>query len=233
MYKKLLLCMGIGVIGVLGSFSFAHAADPQCIITWKSQNHAPTWFMGKIIPIRQSSVRVTLEAVSQNPADKGKILDLSNKEVRWYLNGDLVRKGTGMQELTIANNDLSGSNITGSVAFSYYDPTDNSAYFPECWFSIPVTNPLVFLSLPTSSLPTNTTSTITAIPFFFNTADQFLVATWTVNGNQVPATEVSSLALPLSIPSGAAGPVNVGVALSSNQDPFEQGNASYSFSLTQ
>ena len=138
-----------------------------------------------------------------------------------------------MQELTIANNDLSGSDITGKVAFSYYDPTDGSVYFPECQFSIPVTTPFILIPGSGTYLPANATSTVTAVPFFFNVADQFLSVSWTVNGQQVSSADAPSFALPLSIPAGASGQVQVNVSAVNNDNLFEQGSASASFSIAQ
>ena len=72
------------------------ASSPQFLVTWKtSGSYIPSFYLGKALPTYGSQITASLELVSQ-----GKILDLSNQTIYWYLEDNLVGGGVGVQQVT-------------------------------------------------------------------------------------------------------------------------------------
>lgn len=91
----------IGLIGLMGLISpvgrLGAAPPPEIIITWQAQNYAPSSFIGKKLPTRGTVVNFALQLI-----DDGKLVDVSNKEVRWYANNNLINSGVGLNVFSYA-----------------------------------------------------------------------------------------------------------------------------------
>lgn len=155
--------------------------DPQFLITWESSNYAPAWYEGKKFPVEFSSVRVSFEMVGRTDKDRGKLIDLSGSEVRWYVKGDLVQRSTGGQSMIVNNRDFAGNSIQVKIAAQYANPVSGGKYFVEKWVYIPIKRPeIVIRSIaPTAALEK---PSYEALPFFFNAPDYSLDVKWTING---------------------------------------------------
>ena len=66
------------------------AEEPDLIVTWKANNYTPAWYLGKKIPIAKTKVDVALQVLENN-----KLVDLSETEIRWYLDNKLRITGAG------------------------------------------------------------------------------------------------------------------------------------------
>ncbi|MCL5004571.1 MAG: hypothetical protein M1170_01335, partial [Patescibacteria group bacterium] len=72
---------------LFSSFNIAYAQSGyEFLTTWKADGFVPAWYEGKILPSRGSRVSVSFELLKN-----GKISDLSNVVVRWYVNDNLVK----------------------------------------------------------------------------------------------------------------------------------------------
>jgi hypothetical protein len=109
---------------------FVQAADssPQFLVSWQAYNYVPSWYTGKILPSPGTLVEVRFDLI-----DKGKMIDLSQFRVRWYLNNKLIQNennGLGLQylkfivpeltregdiEIRIVVLDYPGSNVLGKL----------------------------------------------------------------------------------------------------------------------
>ena len=220
----LLLC-GV-VIGVFWNASFAYAVGPQFLVSWKPQVYAPVWYEGKLFPVKDSVVRVSFEMVDQNAPDQGKVIDLSNSEVRWYVGGELVRKGIGLQSLAIKNNLFSGDAIEVKIAADFFDSQTGERYFAEKYVSIPVVDRQLLLvrrAMGDTFAP-HAQATWYAVPLFFSSAPQNLALTWTVNGQTVQP--ISGNPFSLTIQSGDSGQTaDIQVSLTNPASLWENASA--------
>jgi len=184
LYKDMKYGFGffIGVCAVLFCVPLVHAAGPTFLVSWEAQNNAPIWFMGKKLPTHQSSIVVSFDVVSG-----GKIVDLSSRQVRWYINGRLSRRQNGLQTITIKNNAIAGSSIDVRISPQLYDSTTGADRFVDYSFSIPIVSPEVVVSLGGfwGSMGKGALLNLSAYPFFFNSDDAQLDIQWKLDGKSV------------------------------------------------
>lgn len=167
-------------------FKGANAADPEFMVSWKSNTYTPPYYQGKSLPIENSYIDVSFEMISKNANDFGKIIDISDKQVRWYINGDIVSRMDGKSELRINNNMISGSRIAVEIEVEYYNDKGNT-YFPRKRIEILISNPKVYIlnKSKNSSLFENGLSFI-AEPMFFNANKlSSLIINWSVNRDEL------------------------------------------------
>lgn len=72
-------------------------SSPQFFVSWKADSYVPEWYQGKILPNRQTSIKVNFDLI-----DNGKIVDLSATKIRWYVDDKLRRNekdGLGIKTL--------------------------------------------------------------------------------------------------------------------------------------
>jgi len=156
-------------------------APLELFLSWSANTYVPPDFEGKPLPVSQSRLVVSVDAVRN-----GKLADLSGQTVRWYVNDRLINSGRGMHTITFPL----GTTAPGSFDVRVELP-DLDDELPSKTITIPVTQPYAAIVVP---FPNRTvrgvTATLRAIPYFFNTAsaDSFLYS-WTVNGESPEANE--------------------------------------------
>ena len=212
-----------GIVGGIffGAASFVYAAEPQFLISWKPSVYAPNWYEGKLFPTKDSALQVSFELIDQSSTSKGKIISIKDREVRWYIGSDLVRKGNGLQSIIIKNSLFAGSTIDLRIAVDFYDPDTGSQYFTEKYFSIPVVDRKLVLARRSmnNTFSPRSQATWYALPFFFSSDPRTLNLTWTVNGQAV--NSVSDSPFSLSIQSGDAGQaVDIQASLEDTNSPW-------------
>ena len=79
---------------------------PRAIITWQAQTTAPPEYRGKLQLNRTSALTASL-LITQN----GSVVDLREKEIRWFRNNELVSRGLGLTTLTVPAERPSRSQI--------------------------------------------------------------------------------------------------------------------------
>lgn len=166
--------------------SFVFASGPSFVFSWASSSDAPDWFLGKKMPSSNSSVVASFELISQNKSDFGKIVNLKNSEVRWYVNGKFIFSGNGLQKIEVPKSVLvSGYNdIRASVNF--YNSDIGTSGFVDGFFSFPVLEPEIVINYQNfeRKIDKNGSVFLRAIPFFFDGASGVSV-NWKVDGNKV------------------------------------------------
>lgn len=220
----------VGIIGFFFALAISavptYAKSPQFVVSWKPAVYAPVWYEGKLLPVVDSSVRVSFEAIDQNDPYAGKVIDISKREVRWYVGGNLVRKGIGLQTLTIQNKDYSGSPISLKIAFDFSDNETGERYFAEYFTSIPVVERKLLLVRRAMSnvLAPGAQATWYAVPLFFSSAPNASQIKWTVNGKPVSSVEGNPFAL--TVQAGDAGQfADVRVSISKSASLWENASA--------
>ena len=214
MKTKQVIIIGIAVVGAVVLFGVhtAYAADPQFMTSWHAYTSVPTGYEGKAFPVQNSSVDVAFELISQDKGSKGKIIDISNKKVRWYINGKIVSRVIGSHHLKINNQMISGDKINVRIAVEYYDTSQDRTYFPETSITIPVKSPRVAMTTSSvnDTVSVNGDITVHALPFFFPQPTSLSVD-WSVDGN---AVDPDNHGLDLPIHVGANAPESGGMQVS-------------------
>jgi hypothetical protein len=183
------------------------ASSPQFLITWKTAgSYIPSFYEGKALPTYGSQITASVELISQ-----GKILDLSNQTVYWYLNDTLIGGGVGVQTVTFPPLGEPPSSLQLKVELPYY-----SAGYLINTINIPMVKPQAVISAPyPDGQFSQNTVTLTALPYFFNTsAASNLSYTWSVNGQQGSNTEnpeEAQITLPKGTSSGEALSVSLSI----------------------
>lgn len=199
----------------LSLFKNAKAAStPQFLVTWKSTaSYVPPGYSGKALPSYGSKVTADFELVSN-----GKILDLSDQTIYWYLNDTLIGGGVGVQQLTFPLYGTPPNSLDLRIELPTYDSNQYLIHTVE----IPYANPSVVLyaPYPNGNFSTNPVD-FTALPFFFNTSSSHLSYTWTVNGEtgaNAENPETAQITLPKGTASGASITVSIAIQGSTGSD---------------
>lgn len=83
-------------VGWVGLLVIANAQlAPELVITWRANTYAPDFFQGKKLPIRGASISLAAQLV-----DNDRLIDASDKEVRWYADNNLINSGLGLNNFT-------------------------------------------------------------------------------------------------------------------------------------
>lgn len=213
----------------------AQAATPRFVLSWQAGGYAPQWYRGKALLGYHAPLMVSCSLIGQGASDAGKIINLRNAEIRWYINSEFYTSGVGMQTLTIPQNNIfSGGILNVRASVNFYDPDTNGSSFVDGYISIPVVSPEVVLS--GKSFPrfagNGSSLFINAFPFFFNVPNNALSVSWFLNGNQLPAMS-DPFSIVLNESSGGA--LGSGALEMTAVDPgdaaFDRGNGQYRFSF--
>ena len=175
------------------------AFSPQFLVTWKTAgSYIPSFYQGKALPTYGSKITASVELVWQ-----GKILNITNQTIYWYLNDNLVGGGVGVQQVSFPPTGDAPNSLTLKVVL----PSYNGGYYSHA-IQIPMVKPVavIYAPFPGGQFSQNPI-TVKAYPYFFNTAAASdLAFTWTVNG-QVGANaenpEQAQITLPAGTPAGA------------------------------
>ncbi|BCX15914.1 MAG: hypothetical protein KatS3mg098_143 [Candidatus Parcubacteria bacterium] len=203
--KKLWLV--IGIFGGLLFFSIrdTRAAEPLFVFSWKALNFAPSWYQGKILPVNQTKIVVSFEAISTNKSDYGKVLDLSNRNIIWYVNGEKLTQGRGLQQVVITKDNFPHDALEVNIRGEYFD-TDltslqNTPSLYNKRFYIPITEPEAVLSYKKNDnyFTVGEVANFNLFPFFFNASDNFLKVNWRVNNSWIQPSNDNEFSLKLEI----------------------------------
>ena len=166
------------VLFLFSSFNFAYAqAGYEFLTSWKADSFTPTWYQGKVLPTRGSRVSVSFELLNN-----GKVSNLSNTAVRWYVNDNLMKNennSLGIKNYSFTVTDYPGNNIEVRIAIPDYNGQSLNKII-----QIPVNSPEVVVESPAFSLNNiSKTAVFKANPFFFNVKTmKNLSFQWTANG---------------------------------------------------
>lgn len=165
------------VIGALGALLFflVHAQEgPRLMITWRAVGYAPPTYQGKILPTANSFIVAALELV-----DGGKLADLSGKTVYWYLNGELLEGGEGVQRVAFRTQRIVGSKVKVRVQIPDYG---GEAFVKT--IEISTVRPEVTIEAPfPEGRAVGSPVKVRGVPYFFNTTDAAAFSySWKANG---------------------------------------------------
>ncbi len=221
--------IGCCVVGVMMLAPAVFAAPPTFMASWHAQTYVPSWYQGKPMVVENSSVVVGFEILN----DQGKVINISNNMVRWYVDSDLVRSGNGMQQLTVSNTKVVDSDIDVRMSVEYNDLVEGRTYFTDHYITIPVQRPKVVLAKPIFGgvLFTNASLLLRVFPFFFSVPNETLSVDWSI-GNQHPEVSENPFSLLVSLGNDVTGgSVTARVSVRNNQDAIQTASDSQVFRI--
>jgi len=180
---------------LLITHSAAGQASPRILASWRAVNYTPSDFQGKIFPVKNTLVEVGADLL-----DRGKLVNLKPYEIRWYLDGALIKSGKGLQTITFAATRSSNVHSLKVRILDY----KNTA--PEALLDIPVKTPrAVITSFNPKKQASVGTNNFQALPYFFNIASlNDLNFTWSSDGKPIAGAPVNPSILNLNIASEGA-----------------------------
>lgn len=185
--KILALFVFVIASGMLGILS-ANAAGPQFLVSWKTSTSAPSQYLGKTLPVTGSTITVYFELIGVSGNQAGKILDLSNSEVRWYVNGNQISRGNNIKSLSFVTSDNNDTSTDVKISAEYFDPDAGYSHLVDKYISIPLSHPQVVInrSIAGGTVAVGSETRLYALPYFFNTLIKNLSIQWSADGQNIP-----------------------------------------------
>jgi len=158
--------------------ALAQTSEPKILLTWRAESYTPPGFMGKILPGVGSRITASLEII-----ENGSPADISSDTVLWYLDRDLVGRGSGLKTINFNAGDIAGGAHSLRIKIENYRGGDQTILKT---INIPVAQPKIVLAAPFPNFEFSTpTIHIKALPFFFAVTHlSDINFAWSVNGEQ-------------------------------------------------
>ncbi len=212
------------------------AADPQFMSSWSANSFAPYWYQGKILPSSGSRVNMSFELIGQDKTNLGKVLDLSNRLVKWYVNNQYYTQGEGLKSISFTINKWTASDsLNVRVSSEVENPSDGSVSFVDNYITIPIVKPeiVIFNKNFSNIVSANSTVDLSSAPFFFNTDSLYnIVPTWTVGSQKSGGIANDPFSLSINFGKNInSGVINVGLTAQNSTNPIESAQNSISFTI--
>jgi hypothetical protein len=158
---------------------------PQILLTWKAQNYTPIEYAGKSIPVGNTSVLASMELL-----DNGKLVDLTDIRVNWYLDGEFFDGGLNKHSILIRLPKLPINKILIRAEIQNYKESD----IVRAVEIQPIRPEVVIESGYPYSFLYSLTHTLKATVYYFNVKNPTsLVYAWKVNDVAATSNENPSL----------------------------------------
>lgn len=105
----------MSVLAFSGGDIFAQTSSPQLMITWKAGTYVPPGYQGKALPASNTFITASVELL-----DGSRLIDLSRQTVYWYVNGNLIKGGKGIQSATFPSALFEGDKVKLRVDLPQY-----------------------------------------------------------------------------------------------------------------
>ncbi|MFH0806642.1 MAG: hypothetical protein V1885_02885 [Candidatus Brennerbacteria bacterium] len=174
MKKNIIITLAVLVsIAIWYAGVSAQTSLSQAFITWKASNFYPAFFKGKALPSLTSPISVAVEATKN-----GVLLDLSQTEILWEVDGKFIGGGRGVKQAT-----FTATKGPGDAHFVHVSAF-HGAETIETSLRIPTVQPILVIDAPyRGGRGSGGTMTLRAVPFFFNLSSlSDLSFAWTVDG---------------------------------------------------
>ncbi len=167
-------------------------SSPVFWITWTTDSYAPNSYEGKILPANSANVSVSFELF-----ENGKPLNLSNQEVRWFMNNVIAAKGVGLKTFAFAPGGA-------KPAIRVELPSFRGGASLAKSISIPIADPEIIINMdnaPSAGKSIN----LRALPYFFNIKNiTDLSFNWKINSASPEGSPEDPSLLTIVVPEGAA-----------------------------
>ena len=180
----------------------------QFLVSWQAESYVPSWYQGKIFPTKGSAIKVDFELI-----ESGKIIDLSQYKVRWYLNDKLrinENSGLGIKSFSFITTNYPNQNAEVRIVIVNYKGQGELNKIVD----IPVVAPEAIINAPYPSKKIDYGSNYFKVyPFFFGNFDYSKFAfEWAVRGQSAKDDGASSDELKLNIDSLAPSGFEINVS---------------------
>lgn len=179
--SKKYLGVGALIVLIIAVFSFsglvkvkAQINEPEFLITWKTNTYVPKSFLNKVLPTDASLVNISFELV-----DRGKLINLSDSEIYWYLNDELIKGGLGIQEASFRARGVGSQNLRIKIPNYKGGLLMKNIIIPSVEPEVAIIAPYYQNKFQALGLK------IDAQPYFFNVTDlNELQFSWQINGQK-------------------------------------------------
>ena len=168
-------------------------SSSSLLVTWRADAYAPSSFRGKVLPPRGGSVTATVDLLVN-----GKPADLSNREIRWFVDNELHQSGRNLKRFTFAVPIQNPDEVTVKAVVM-----ETLRGNIERTILIPVSSPSIVIDVPTEGgyIPAASIAA-RALPYFFSIEKpDDLLFEWAANGSRAgneTGTPSSSITLDTS-----------------------------------
>ena len=177
----------------------AQSASLQLVVTWQAYgSYVPPQYIGKALPSLHSEIAASVALLSN-----GKLVDVSNQTVYWYLNDTLVEGGVGKQYVVLSPFGAPPAFLDLRAELPSYNGT---TLIHDV--QIPFVDPKAVIEAPHPGGQFSGSSiSIQGTPYFFYTSDPGTLSYgWSVNGQTSASVEnpqTLQIKTPLATPSGS------------------------------
>ncbi|MDO8574243.1 MAG: hypothetical protein Q7R86_01290 [bacterium] len=197
-----LVVLAGGFLFLIASVSSGQTPEAQVLITWEASTYTPPGFEGKALPIEGSLVTASMEVFDSS----GRLFDLREQTVYWYLNDKLIKGGVGIQTVIFRSSQ-------GTQELRVQLPDYLGGILVKT-IEIPVVRPEAVVSYSGVGGFIGNSARAEALPYFFNVGDKKdLEFSWKVN-DQAPDNLASPEFLDINLPAGAPSNFPVNISLS-------------------
>ncbi|MGC8775765.1 MAG: hypothetical protein ACP5QN_00395 [Minisyncoccia bacterium] len=187
---KILIAILFLSVFFLNKLVFAQNNSEELLISWEALNYTPYDFYGKNLPSPGSTINVGFDFV-QN----GKIVDLSQNKIYWYINDNLVSNDKGVKEISFIAPNLTERVVEIRIEL----PDFNVIKLIE----IPIVKPRLIINAPFPKKEINMNEfEVSAIPYFFNLKkydfDEINI-NWSINGIDALGKIEDPFVLPIKV----------------------------------
>lgn len=218
--------IGILIILTIGCFLTAISqinaqTAPEFIVSWKAGSFAPSDYLGKIFPTKNTSVEIGFDLIDEN-----KFVNLSNYTIYWFLDGKLIKKGKGLKGIDFKTTQLNNDHLVRITVVNYKgNDLDKTVV-------VPVVSPEVVINLP---YPNNEAikagqTIFRAFVYFFNVSKLTdLSFDWSVDNQKISkgkAVRPDILKLEINANNLPSPALNLSVAVKNISENFEMASNS-------
>ncbi len=173
-----------GLIGPLSSFAQTApvVAPPALIVTWQADAYAPAGYPGKILPPRDGTVHLFVQAIDSN----NKLISLKNAEIAWSANSKFISGGVGAVTADFVLNQFTTKTYAVQVLIKDYENVGDLKKSVLITRAVPIA--VVEVPYADGALSASNASLV-ATPYFFNALalNDFLFD-WKVQGSVITNT---------------------------------------------
>ncbi len=165
----------------MGAKGHAQSSSPQFLITWQAKSYAPPEYRGRILATAGSPITASFDLI-----DGGKVADLTNQTIYWYLDDQLISNAPGKQTVSFLAPDTAPNILKLRIQLPSYN---NNLLLKVV--QIPVVTPEVVIESPYPDGTVGGSSiSLKGAPYFFNVLNPLALSfSWSVNGQTAESKE--------------------------------------------
>jgi hypothetical protein len=215
MIRRLVPVALLLLAGASVAYAQVPSASSDLMLSWRSNGFAPAGYEGRVSASGGGTVLLTAEALVN-----GRPANLSNLEIRWYVNDELFTSGFGLQAVSVpvARFHQDSIDVRVEIIGAPFSATLAS-------MSVPLTDPVAVIEPKIGTVLYAGENPFIARPYSFNVTNaDDLVYIWRVNG-EAPATAEDPAKLSVIYNGIPTDPLNLSLNISHPQNSSEGASA--------